>query len=134
METSSVDDEFHGPSIDARLGVEDMASLVVVLLMLKCQDLGDNESGARIIVTKDLVIFIHLPMHGHVLKGFHFFFAHRVVGVIVVAIMICRVGHWYVLWPRPWQVKHLMELVLSVSSFGVVDDEALSLKLLVVGG
>ena len=45
METSSIDDDLHGPSIDARLGVEDMASLVVVLLMLKCQDLGDNESG-----------------------------------------------------------------------------------------
>jgi hypothetical protein len=31
-------------------------------------------------------------------------------------------------------VKHLIELVLTVSSVGVVDDEALGLKLLVVGG
>ena len=37
------------------------------------------------------------------------------------------------LWPRPPHVKHLMELVLMVSSVGV-DDEARGLKLLVVGG
>ena len=36
-------------------------------------------------------------------------------------------------WPGPPHVKHLMELVLMVSSVGV-DDEARSLKLLVVGG
>ena len=38
------------------------------------------------------------------------------------------------LWPRPPHVKHLKELVLMVSSVGVDDDEALGLKLLVVGG
>ena len=38
------------------------------------------------------------------------------------------------LWPRPPHVKHLMELVLMVTSSGVVDDESLDLKLLVVGG
>ena len=38
------------------------------------------------------------------------------------------------LWPRPLHVKHLKELVLMVSSVGVDDDEALGLKLLVVGG
>ena len=38
------------------------------------------------------------------------------------------------LWPRPPHVKHLMELVLMVSSYGLVDDEALDLKLLEVGG
>ena len=38
------------------------------------------------------------------------------------------------LWPRPPHVKHLMELVLMVSSVGVDDDEAFGLKLLVVGG
>ena len=37
------------------------------------------------------------------------------------------------LWPRPPQVKHLIELVLTVSSVGV-DDEAHGLKLLVGGG
>ena len=86
MATSSVDDDLHEPSIDTRLGVEDMASLVFVLLVLKCQDLGDNESGARIIVTKDLVffIFIHLSVHGHVLKRFHFFLTHGVICAIVV--------------------------------------------------
>ena len=41
MATSPVDDDHHGPSIDARLGVEDMASLVFVLFMLKGQDLGN---------------------------------------------------------------------------------------------
>ena len=41
--------------------------------------------------------------------------------------------HWKDLWPRPLQVKHLKELVLTVSSVGV-DDEARGLKLLVVGG
>ena len=37
------------------------------------------------------------------------------------------------LWPRPAQVKHLKELVLTVTSVGVDDDEALGLKLLIVG-
>ena len=46
MTTSSIDDDLDRPSIDAGLGVEDMASLVLILLMLKSQDLGDNESGA----------------------------------------------------------------------------------------
>ena len=78
MATSSIDDDLDGPSIYAGLSVEDMASLVFVLLMLKSQDLGDNESGARIFVTKDVIIFIfvHLPVHGHLLKGFHFSFTH----------------------------------------------------------
>ena len=66
--------------------MEYVASLVFFLLMLKSQDLGDNKSGARILITKDLIIFIfiHLSVHGHVLKGFHFFIVHRVVGAIVV--------------------------------------------------
>ena len=38
------------------------------------------------------------------------------------------------LWPRPLHVKHLKELVLTVSSVGVDDDEAFDLKLLVVVG
>ena len=78
MATPSIDDDLDRPSIDAGLGVEDMASLVLILLMLKRQDLGDNKSEARILVTKDLMIFIlvHLPVHGHLLKGFHFSFTH----------------------------------------------------------
>ena len=86
MSTPSIDDDLHGTSIDARFGVEDMATLVFVLLVLKCQDLGDNESGARIIVTEDLVIFnfIHVLVHGHKLKGFHFFLTHRVIGVVII--------------------------------------------------
>jgi hypothetical protein len=86
MTTSSIDDDLHGPSIDAGLGMEDMASLVFSLLMLKCQDLGDNKSGARIFVAKYLIIFIfvHLPVHGHILKGFHFAFTHGVICTIVV--------------------------------------------------
>ena len=86
METPSIDDDLHGLSIDAGLCVEDMASLVFALLMLKCQDLGNNESGARIFVTKDLIIFIviHLSVHGHLLKGFHFSFTHGVIGSVVV--------------------------------------------------
>ena len=87
MATPSIDDDLDGPSIDAGLGVEDVASLVFVLLMLKSQDFGDNESGARIFVTKYLIIFIfivHLSVHGHLLKGFHFAFAHGVICTIVV--------------------------------------------------
>ena len=86
MTTPSIDDDLDGPSIDDGLGMEYMASLVFFLLMLKGQDLGDNESGARIIVTKDLVIFIfiHLPVHGHVHKGFQFFFTHGVVSAVVI--------------------------------------------------
>ena len=41
--------------------------------------------------------------------------------------------HWKDLWPRPPQVKHLRELVLTVSSVGVDDDETLGLKFLVLG-
>ena len=78
MTTPTIDDDLDGPSIDAGLGMKDVASLVFVLLMLKSQDLGDNKSGARIFVTKDLIIFIfvHLPVHGHLLKGFHFSLTH----------------------------------------------------------
>src|SRR3990170_15803 len=86
MTTPSIDDDLHGPSIDAGLGVEDMASLVFVLLMLKCQDLGDNKSGARIFVAKDLLIFIfvHLPVHGHICKGFYLLVTHGVICSVVV--------------------------------------------------
>ena len=52
MATTSIDDDLDGPSIDAGFSVEDVASLVFVLLMLKSQDLGDNESGARILIEK----------------------------------------------------------------------------------
>ena len=45
MTTPSIDDDLDGPSIDAGLCVEDVASLVFFLLMLKSQDLGDDESG-----------------------------------------------------------------------------------------
>ena len=45
MATPSIDDDLDGPSIDTGLGMEDMSSLVFFLLMLKSQDLGDNESG-----------------------------------------------------------------------------------------
>ena len=44
MTTPSIDDDLDGPSIDASLGMKDMASLVFFLVMLKSQDLGDNES------------------------------------------------------------------------------------------
>ena len=86
MTTTSIDDDLDGPSIDAGLSVEDVASLVLFLLMLKCQDFGDNESGARILITKDLIIFIlvHAPVHGHLLKGFHLLFTHGVICAIFV--------------------------------------------------
>ena len=86
MATPSIDDDLDGPSIDAGLCVEDMASLVFVLLMLKSQILGDNKSGARIFITKDLIIFIfvHLPAHGHLVKGFRFLFTHGVIDFVVV--------------------------------------------------
>ena len=86
MDTPSINDDLDGPSIDAGLGMKDMASLVFLLLMLKCQDLGDNESGAWIFVTKDVIIFIfvRLPVHGHLLKFFHFSFTHGVICNIVV--------------------------------------------------
>ena len=49
-------------------------------------------------------------------------------------IMVRLFVHSKDLWPRPLHVKHLIELVLMVSSVGVDDDEAFGLKLLVVGG
>ena len=86
MATTSIDDDLDGPSIDAGLCVEDVASLVFFLLMLKRQDFGDNESGARILITKDLIIFIvvHAPVHGHLLNSFHLLFTHGVICAVVV--------------------------------------------------
>ena len=86
MATPSIDDDLDGPSIDAGLGVEDMASLVFVLLMLKSQDLGDNESGARILITNDLIIFmlVQAPVHGHLLKSFHLLITHGVIDSVVI--------------------------------------------------
>ena len=81
MATPSIDDDLDGPSIDAGLGVDDVASFVFVLLMLKSQNFGDNESGDQILITKYLIIFIfiHAPVHGHFLKGFHLLFTHGVI-------------------------------------------------------
>ena len=45
MTTSSIDDDLDGSSIDAGLGVEYVASLVVFLVMLESQNLGDNKVG-----------------------------------------------------------------------------------------
>ena len=80
MTTTSIDDDLDRPSIDAGLCVEDVASLVFFLLMLKCQDFGDNKSGARIFITKDLIIFIlvHVSVHGHLL------ITHGVICAVVV--------------------------------------------------
>ena len=78
MTTPSIDDDLDGSSIDADLGVEYVASLVFFLVMSESQDLGDNKSEARIFITKHLITFIlvHAPVHGHLLKGFHFSFTH----------------------------------------------------------
>ena len=86
MTTTSIDDDIDEPSIDAGLCVEDVASLVFLLLMFKSQDFGDNESGARILITKDLILFIlvHAPVHDQLLKGFHFLFTHGIIGSIIV--------------------------------------------------
>lgn len=136
MAASSVDDDFHGTTIDALFGMEDVAMLVFLLLVLKSQDLGDNESGARIIVTKYSVvfIFIHLPVHVHVLKVFHLFFAHRVIGAVIIGNHGSPGGTLVCLVASALAIKHLMELVLSVSFDGSVDVEALGSKLLVLGG
>ena len=45
MTTTSIDDDLDGPSIDVGLGMKDVSSLVFFLVMLKGQDLGENESG-----------------------------------------------------------------------------------------
>ena len=42
MVTSVVDDDLEGMPLDAFFGMEDMASLVFILLVLECQDLEDN--------------------------------------------------------------------------------------------
>ena len=94
MATPSVDDDLDGSSIDSGLCVEDVASLVFFLLMLKSQDLGDNKSRARILITKDSIIFIlvHSPVHGHLLKGFHLLVTHGVIGSIIVedhGVLVC---------------------------------------------
>ena len=135
MTTPSIDDDLDGRSIDAGLGVEDMASLVFVLLMLKSQDFGDNESRARILITKDFIIFIfvHALVHGHLLKGLHFLFTHGVIGSIVIEDHGALVGILKGLVASASACEQLKELVLTVKSVGVDDDEALGLKLLIVG-
>ena len=45
MTTPSIDDDLDGSSIDAGLGVEYVASLVLFLVMLESQDFGDNKCG-----------------------------------------------------------------------------------------
>ena len=45
MTTPSIEDYLDGSSIDVGLGVEDVASLVFVLVVLERQDLGDHERG-----------------------------------------------------------------------------------------
>ena len=45
MTTPSIDDDLDGPSIDAGLGMKDVALLVFLLVMLESQDHGDNKSG-----------------------------------------------------------------------------------------
>ena len=42
MTTPSIDDDIDGASIDTGLGVEYVASLVFLLVMLEGQDFGDN--------------------------------------------------------------------------------------------
>ena len=136
MATTSINDDLDGSSIDAGLGVEDVASSVFFLLMLKSQDLGDNKSGARILITKDLIIFIliHSPVHGHLLKGFHFLVTHGVIGAIVVedhGALVCALEG---LVASASACETFDELVFMVSSAGVDDDEAFGLKLLVDRG
>ena len=29
-------------------------------------------------------MFVHLPVHGHLLKGFHFLFTHGLIGFVIV--------------------------------------------------
>ena len=85
MTTPSINDDLDGSSIDAGLGVEHMALLVFFLVMLEIQDFGDNKCGTRVFITKDLFFFIvHLAVHGDLLEGFHFAFAHGVISAIVV--------------------------------------------------
>ena len=45
MATSSVDDDLHRTPVDAGLGVEDVAPLVLFLVVLEHQNLGDNKRG-----------------------------------------------------------------------------------------
>ena len=45
MTTPSIDDDLDRSSIDAGLGMKDMAALVFFLVMLKGQDLGYNKGG-----------------------------------------------------------------------------------------
>ena len=85
MATTSIDDNLDGSSIDAGLGVENVASLVFFLMMLESQDFGDNKCGTRVFITKDLFFFIvHLAVHGDLLKCFHFAFTHGVISAIVI--------------------------------------------------
>ena len=86
MATPAVDDDHDIFSLDARLGVEDVATLVLVFLLLESQNFGDNKSGARIVVAKDLQIFvfIHLAMYGHLLQSLHLVISHRVIGFVII--------------------------------------------------
>ena len=64
MAIPSIDDDLDGSSIDGGLGVEYVASLVFFfLVMLKSQDLGDNENGTLNLHHKRLVL-LHRSVAG----------------------------------------------------------------------
>ena len=82
------------------------------------------------------LVLIHSSLGGawRLAQGFHFSFAHGIISAIVVEDHGALVGALIGLVASAAQVKHLRELVLTVSSVGVEDHEALGLKFLAVLG
>ena len=133
--TTSIDDDLDGSSIDAGLGVEYVASLVFFVVMLESQDFGDNKCGTQVFITKDLFFFIvHLAVHGYLLKCFHLTFTDVVISAIVIEDHGPLVGALLGLVASASASETLEGTRLDGLIGGVEDDEALGLKLLIVGG
>jgi hypothetical protein len=83
--TTAINDDFDGAALYTRLGVEDVASLVLIKLLLEGQHLGDHKGGTRVIVTIHMSVFviIGLGVMMDLNQSFHLAVTYGVVLAIV---------------------------------------------------
>ena len=84
--TTAINDDFDGAALYTRLGVEDVATLVLIKLLLESQHLGDHKRGTRVIVAIHLFDFfvISLGMMMDLNQSIHLAFAYGVVLAIFI--------------------------------------------------
>src|SRR4051812_38822869 len=84
--TTAINDDFDGAALYTRLGVEDVASLVLIKLLLEGQHLGDHKGGDRVIVTIHMSVFfvIGLGVMMDLNQSIHLAFTYGVVLAIFI--------------------------------------------------